>query len=100
MFLILAHVDVLFLTLEAIFQRNYTIDYQGRRQDLRDDIGGLIELATEGKGGFFHMTARGYTFSYSLNTRVEWTEDGERRNHENLVCFLIDSGFKATLLSI
>ncbi|KAM3173553.1 hypothetical protein ACTXT7_012293 [Hymenolepis weldensis] len=70
--------------IQAIFQRNYTINYRGRRQDLRDDIGGLIELATEGEGGFFHMTARGYTFSYSLNTRVEWTEDGERRNHENL----------------
>ncbi|VDO04622.1 unnamed protein product, partial [Rodentolepis nana] len=73
-----------FLTLEAIFQRNYTIEYQGKRQTLGENIGGLIELATEGQGGFFHMIARGYTFSNGLNTRVEWTEDGERKYHENL----------------
>ncbi|KAM7536868.1 hypothetical protein Aperf_G00000085309 [Anoplocephala perfoliata] len=72
-----------FLT-EPIFQRNYTIEYRGKRQDFRNDFGGLIELATEGKGGFFHMTARGFTFSSRLNTRVEWTEDNDRKNHESL----------------
>lgn len=72
-----------FLT-EAIFQRNYTVVYRGKQQYLRDGGGGVIELATEGKGAFFHMMASGITLAPNLRTRVEWSEEGKRKTHETV----------------
>ncbi|EUB60600.1 GPI-anchored surface glycoprotein [Echinococcus granulosus] len=73
-----------FLT-EAIFQRNYTVVYRGKQQYLRDGGGGVIELATEGKGAFFHMMASGITLAPNLRTRVEWSEEGKRKTHETVI---------------
>ena len=70
---------------ESIFQRTYAIEYRGKRHELKEGGGLIIELPTDGKGGFFYMTAKGITFAFNLNTKVEWTEDSERRYHENVV---------------
>lgn len=73
---------------EAIFQRNYTVVYEGKQQFLGDGASGVIELATKDKGAFFHMMATGVTFAPNPRTRIEWSEEGKRENHEIVVNIL------------
>ncbi|VDM30303.1 unnamed protein product [Hydatigera taeniaeformis] len=72
-----------FLT-EAIFQLNYTVVYEGKEVYQGSGASGVIELATRGMGGFFHMLATGVTLADNLRTTTEWSEDGERKNYETV----------------
>ncbi|VDD79726.1 unnamed protein product [Mesocestoides corti] len=67
---------------EAVFRRNYSVAYLGGRQELKDGTSGVIVLSTSGNGGYFQMAARALTLAFTLQTKVEWVEDGQPKSSE------------------
>uniref|UniRef100_A0A5K3EK50 Ig-like domain-containing protein n=1 Tax=Mesocestoides corti TaxID=53468 RepID=A0A5K3EK50_MESCO len=67
---------------KAVFRRNYSVAYLGGRQELKDGTSGVIVLSTSGNGGYFQMAARALTLAFTLQTKVEWVEDGQPKSSE------------------
>lgn len=68
-----------------MFQRNYTVSFKNRKQTILDGGNQILEIPTEGRGGYITMTATGFSFFNELKIYMQWVEDDEPKEDDTLV---------------
>ncbi|VDN12528.1 unnamed protein product [Dibothriocephalus latus] len=65
-------------SLDVVLQRRYWAAFEQHNSTF--DKTSVIELPTEGRPGFFLMSATGFSFSENLRVNTSWTEDKQTKS--------------------